>query len=219
MFLCYKKIIALNLMLFLCSCSNIPDNFEESYRYVSLCKNKACIKTSKKNKASYKNIDYTSYIYKDIYDFDDDDYIKVKKLYDKISIYNRKLNIDDLKEIDSVVDFLYKDLKQLISIYNFSNYSSELENIDLYRSDNAFLVKELQFLELLQAENNRQYRKLKSVNNLDESQYKLYIDELKEQYYHINDNIDMIKSVVLNNITNIKGLIKFFEYARVKYEK
>ncbi len=178
-------------------------------------------KTSKNSQSSYKKIDYNDYIYKDINEYDrvDEDYAKVKMIYDRISRYDHKLDINDVKEIDSILDFLYKDLNQLISIYNFSNYTSELENVDLYRSDNAFLVKELKFLNMLLTENNRQYKKLKNIKGLNKSDYESYANDLKEQFYQVNDSISAVQSVLLNNIRNVKGLIKFFEYARVKYEK
>ncbi|HIF9101107.1 TPA: hypothetical protein ACX6PR_002008 [Photobacterium damselae] len=214
----YYKIFIINLIFLISGCSEL---YTKSYQYIVPCEDGACLKTSQNSQSSYKKIDYNDYIYKDInkYHGNDEDYTKVKMIYDRISRYDHKLDIKDIKEIDSILDFLYKDLNQLISIYNFSNYTSELENVDLYRSDNAFLVKELKFLDLLLTENNRQYKKLNNINGLSKSDYELYTNDLKEQFYQVDDSINAVQSVLLNNIKNVKGLIKFFEYARIKYEK
>ncbi|HIF9542548.1 TPA: hypothetical protein ACX6S1_002788 [Photobacterium damselae] len=214
----YYKIFIINILFLISGCSELYNN---NYQYIVPCEDGACLKTSKNSQSSYKKIDYNDYIYKDINEYDgvDEDYTKVKMIYDRISRYDHKLDINDVKEIDSILDFLYKDLNQLISIYNFSNYTSELENVDLYRSDNAFLVKELKFLDMLLTENSRQYKKLKNIKGLSKSDYESYTNDLKEQFYQVNDSINAVQSVLLNNIKNVKGLIKFFEYARVKYEK
>ncbi|HIF9203960.1 TPA: hypothetical protein ACX6QK_001262 [Photobacterium damselae] len=202
--------------------SGCESNINNKYQYIVPCDNKSCLNNSLIKKASYKKIDYSNYIYKNInnnINNNDGNYIHVKNLYDKMSQHENILIIDDISEVDMVLNFLYKDLNQLISIYNFSNYSSELENINLYRSDNAFLAREMKFLNILRTENNRQYIKLESIKEIDKSEYDSYKNALKEQYYQINENINNIQSVVLNNIENVRGLIKFFNYTREKYEK